>query len=75
MNWYTIFAAVLAALATGQVSFKIADKYEVSVNLVTGAPVHLTFAAALLAVEKIVAGQTGTFQSGDINVTIAPITS
>jgi hypothetical protein len=75
MNWFSIFSAVLAALATGQVSFKIAGKYEVSVNSVSGPPVHLTVAAAFLAVEKIVAGQTGTFQSGDINVTIAPITA
>ena len=54
MNWFSIFSAVLAALATGQVSFKIGGKYEVSVNSVSGPPVHLTVAAAFLAVEKIV---------------------
>ena len=71
MNFYQLLTEVLAALATSQASFRLGN-YTVSVALNSGAPVHLSLSAALLAVEKVLVGQPGVFQSGDVTITIAP---
>ena len=76
MKYLPVFFEVLTAYLTGQGTFTIggASGVVVTVTLATGTPVHLTFAAAMLAVEKIVAGIPGNFQSGEIVVTITAAT-
>lgn len=74
MNIGAITGAILTALFTSSTTFKVANKFQVTVTLANGGtPVHLTFAAALLAIEKILAGSAGTFQSGDILVSITEV--
>jgi hypothetical protein len=72
-NYGQILAAVFGAFFTHQTSFTVGGPSGLTVNvaLSSGAPVHLTFGAAFLALETIAGGKTGTFQSGDIVLTIA----
>ena len=46
--------------------------YDITVLDVPGKPVHLTLGQAISAVEKALLGQVGTFQIGDVSISIAP---
>jgi hypothetical protein len=69
MNFFQILATAFSTVLGGSASVTIKG-YTVSATLAT-TPVHFTFAAALVAISKVLAGATGTFQSGDISISIA----
>jgi hypothetical protein len=71
INVEAILLALGNAVFTHQISFRVGP-YVVTAVDVTGAPVHFTYASALVAAEMALAGQTGSVQSGDIKVTVGP---
>ncbi len=61
---------VILAVEFKQTSFDVGD-FTVKVSL-NGAPASLDFGDAFKAVALIEAGRTGTFQSGDVVISIEP---
>lgn len=74
MKYLEYLEQAVGAFVTGVVSFRL-GAYQVTVHHADGGPIHLTLAAALLAVTKALAGEAGTFQSGVIEVTLSPLTT
>lgn len=69
MNWQAIALALGAAIFSHSTSFRVGPM-RVTATEVGGAPAHFTFAAALLGAEQALAGEGGTFQSGNIQVVV-----
>ena len=69
-NWQAVTLALGAAVFSHQVSFRVGSK-TVTASDESGAPVHFTYGAALVAAEAVLAGQTGTIQVGNIKVTVS----
>jgi hypothetical protein len=65
---YTL--TVVLAVELKQTSFRV-GAYTVTAAL-NGTPTPLTLGSAFSAVENIISGKTGTFQSGDISLSIVP---
>jgi hypothetical protein len=68
MNWEAIALALGAAVFSHSLQFRV-GKYRVSASL-AGTPTHLTFSQALQGAEAALLGQAGTFQSGDVVITV-----
>jgi hypothetical protein len=71
MKYVSYLGAALAAYLSGTASFRLGP-FTITVSVVGGGPIHLTLAAVFLAVEKALAGQAGTFQSGSIQIVLTP---
>ncbi len=60
----------MAIVMTGQGTARVGD-YQISATLAnTDAPIHFSLTAAILGVSQVFAGQVGTFQSGDVVVSV-----
>jgi hypothetical protein len=70
MIFFTYLLEVLSAVLTKNLSLTIGG-YTITATDTAGTPVHFTLSSALLAVENVLEGKTGTVQSGDITITIA----
>lgn len=70
MNYLSILFAALSAIATHAVSIRVGN-FNISASDVGGTPVKFTLGTALAALEQFAAGKTGTFQVGDVQITIA----
>lgn len=71
MNYFTILSIALSAYLSKSISFRVGSEM-VTVTDLSGKPTHLTLTQAMAVVGAVLTGQTGTFQSGDINVNVAP---
>lgn len=69
MNFTAYLLALGAAVLSHQVTFRVGN-FQVTAADVSGAPVHFTFSAALVAAENALAGKTGTVQVGDIAISV-----
>jgi len=67
----TALLDIAEAITTRQTSFRIAN-YSITAKL-NGSPVAFTVSAAVLGLENVVAGKTGVFTSGDIEIDIQPL--
>ncbi len=74
MNFQQILAALLEAYFTGQATFRVGS-FSIEISTTQGTPVHLTLGAVFVAAEAILAGQTGSFQAGEILVRISSYTA
>ncbi len=70
MNIISILEEVLSAVLSQSLSFSVAG-FNVSISIVAGSPQKLGLATAIAVVEAILAGKPGTFQVGDVSVTIS----
>jgi hypothetical protein len=66
-----IILFVLAALESKTASYNF-GAVTVTATDVGGNPVHLSFGELIVVAERVFGGATGTFQIGDIQVTITP---
>lgn len=69
MNVEEILIAVAMSYLSKATSFKI-DGFTVAAKL-NGAPHHMTVGEGLIAASKVMAGVTGEFVIGDLDVTIS----
>lgn len=69
MNFNAILLALGAAVFSHTAQFRV-GKMRVTASLLSGAPVHFTFAQALQGAEAALAGQPATLQSGDVTIVV-----
>jgi hypothetical protein len=67
-NSFQVLLTALGMVMSGVGVVTVKD-YTVTASL-AASPVHFSLAAALLGVSKVYAGQTGTFQCGDVMITV-----
>lgn len=70
INYFALLTAALGAAMSRSLSFRVGNKTVTAADT-QGKPTHFTFGAAIAAGEAVLAGQTGSFQVGDISVSIA----